>query len=423
MPYSPAAAAAEYAAVPPHTPSHIAASWSPGVAPGPTFFAAMTHSPGPAAFVGSPALVSGTPGRAIFAQYLRQEGYGSDPSCSPPETGTSDGSTPGVKSEKRASPGAREAASAWCTERGVLGDPPQAVVELASLSIAYGVTLESAVEMASATSGGGCGASETSSPSKTAKSGGNSNNSNNTTTTASADGGGSMKLNARQRRTLRRAHERAMAAFESVTSTGQPPQPQETSKFEHSENVEHNSNNNNMYTTPLKPTTTTTTTTSTPSKNTPFYRRPVDMQTTPMGNIAINNNGGVDAVGMALGSPVPMMMWPGSTMLHMQHGMIPPPPPPVVGGGTMPHHPHHMMAPVAQHAYHGHMSPVAAAGVSPYHHQMMSPHVAMHGGGGHGMQQQMYQQQQQQYPMQHMGGGAYSAGRSRLTRFGRTSTA
>ena len=204
----------------PHTPSH-AAAWSPGAIPAQGFYAAA-GSPGPAAFVGSPATAAATPGRTIFAQYLQQEGYGSDKTNSPPGGGGSEGSSPGQKLEKRAAcPGALEAAVAWCAEKGVHCNPPQAVIELASLAMAYGIGLDIAAEVATAGTASGNNSGNNSS-------GANSSSSSPSKPAAKAAAGGAasaagsqqvdngLRLNARQRRTLRRALDRASSALETA---------------------------------------------------------------------------------------------------------------------------------------------------------------------------------------------------------------
>ena len=217
MPYSPGAPGFH------HTQLH---SPSVGAAAAAYYPSPRHHTPGApnAPYIGSPAAATViTPGRAIFAQYLAQEGYGSDPNSpatAPTATAatlansdinsggntTSNGSSqnsspgnsggPGGASKRTTCPFAREAAVAWCAAQGGSEgeDPPTAVVELASLALAYGINMEVATDTTIAAK------------SQTSES------------AAIGSTAGVVRLNARQRRTLRRAQERAWASMKQQTN-------------------------------------------------------------------------------------------------------------------------------------------------------------------------------------------------------------
>lgn len=169
----------------------------------------------------SPPVVAYTPGRAIFAQYLAQEGYSTNRGYALDFAAAQNATSPSpVREAPRGRhgagtggklapvpPGAREAARVISRAHDVHGEPPTALVELASLLVMFGIPPESAFVPVPTTAGGGGGgggggrSSAAGSPVK----GGSG---------LSSQNGDGARLNARQRRTLRRAQERAMAAIQ-----------------------------------------------------------------------------------------------------------------------------------------------------------------------------------------------------------------
>jgi hypothetical protein len=407
MPYSPGAPHPMFAASlpsPHHHHHHPHGPWSPAAAPAGAapFFAApspMAAAHAGGTYMGSPAPAGLTPGRSIFAQYLVQEGYGSEPSNSP-QTSPNDGSSApssGEKSEKSSqsqrslSPGALEAAISWCAERGLYTkEPPQAIIELASLALAYGIDVEAAADLAAAAASG---PSTTSSPVKTSRQQEKSTCAN------------TIRLNARQRRTLRRALDRALAALEN--GDGGAPQ--------HQHQAKNNNNNNNQqqamtYKTPMK--------SNTYDNNKNEGEENEYLQMTPSGatinNNSTANNGTANGVaqGMVFGSPAFIhpqahhaANWGQAMPMHMQMGFH------AVAAAAAENamaqismaQQHHAAAAAQAAVAAGYMGPIP---MSPQHHMMaVAP-------GGHALPAMYHQDQQHS-----MGQGA---ARGRMNRGGQS---
>jgi len=193
IPYSPGHVHALAGSGSPGTPSRRSAgSYEAGV-PSPGF----AHSP--AAYVGSPSTAAYSPARAAFARHLAQEGYASDELHLPAPGGKENRGHGGQKARdvpvaprSAGSPAVIAVAESLCHDHGLSGEPPAPVMELASLVVMYGIPAASAFDPADTFVGAA-------SPAK-----------------GDVSSEGSVRLNARQRRTLRRAQERARAALEGA---------------------------------------------------------------------------------------------------------------------------------------------------------------------------------------------------------------
>ncbi|KAH7623312.1 hypothetical protein Ndes2526B_g01737 [Nannochloris sp. 'desiccata'] len=417
MPYSPGAPHPMFATSIPSPHHHHHGSWSPAGGPPPEA-AAFFAAPSPiasGAYVGSPALGRLTPGRRIFSQYLVQEGYGSESSNSPQNSSSFEGSTgppSGQKSDKSSSqrsvsPGALEAAVSWCADKGLTTkEPPHAVIELASLALVYGINLEAAADFAAAAPT--TGPSTTSSPVKQ-----RSRQQQEKSTSANDNNYNNIRLNARQRRTLRRALDRALAALENgeeeegatdIDSSAADPQ-------------QHHLKNNQQqvaYKTPIK---THNYTYNNASEENEY------LQMTPSGATTNNNNNGNNdgVLSMAFGSPAFVQPQPHHPQNWAQNGAI-----------SMPMHMqmgfHAVAAAAAENAmaqismaqqHHVHAAAAAAQAAGYMGPMPMSPHQHHHmmAIAGPAMPA-VYHQDQQQMQQQHSMGNVAARGRiNRSSRF------
>ncbi|KAL4437312.1 hypothetical protein ABPG75_004451 [Micractinium tetrahymenae] len=164
---------------------------------------------------GSPVMLS--PGQMMFAQYFGSGGASRSSkqrSQSPPDSkdsasgsgdeGESDGMSSHGSGQLEVSDAARQIASAMCAAQQLPGEPPQQLLELASLLHAYG--LVSAVPAFAPAPAAPSGAPL--SPDSRRQ-----QHRQRQKSAPKLNPDGSVRLNARQRRTLRRAQERAMKAL------------------------------------------------------------------------------------------------------------------------------------------------------------------------------------------------------------------
>lgn len=318
MPYSPGSPHPMFAASIPSPHYHPHGPWSPAGPPAgaAAFFGAPSPIPTAGAYVGSPALGGVTPGRKIFSQYLVQEGYGSETSNSPQNCSSNEGSNgppSGQKSDKLSSqrsvsPEALEAAVSWCADKGINTDePPQAIVELASLALAYGINLDAATDLAAAvaTTGPSIDSSPAKQPSRQQQDKSTSSANSNTT-----------RLNARQRRTLRRALDRALAALENGEEGGTTDRDSSAAGPQQ----QHLKNNQQQatYKTPMKTHNRT---------NNNVGEENEYLQMTPAGANTDNNNNTIDdsVLNMPFSSPAFMHPQPHHPLNWPQNGSVPVP--------------------------------------------------------------------------------------------------
>jgi hypothetical protein len=189
-------------------------------------------------------------------------------------------------------------------------EPPQAVIELASLALTYGINIEAAADLAAAVAT--TGPSTTSSPVKQPS----RQQQEKSTSTANINNNNNTRLNARQRRTLRRALDRALAALENgkgertttdIDSSDAGPQ-------------NHNLKNNQQQATYKTPMKTHNYTYNNVGEENEY------LQMTPAGANTNNNNNNDDGVlSMAFGSPAFMHPQAHHSRNWVQNGAVPMP--------------------------------------------------------------------------------------------------